>query len=43
MEAFLSEVETGSHEENASNKEDRASFLIQSEPGLWVRTTRHEL
>jgi two-component system sensor histidine kinase KdpD len=29
---FSSEVETGSHEENASKKEGRASVLMQSEP-----------
>jgi hypothetical protein len=30
--AFSSEVETGSREENASNRKNRASVLIQSEP-----------
>jgi hypothetical protein len=30
--AFLSEVDTGSREENASKQESRASVLIQSEP-----------
>ncbi|PJG57083.1 hypothetical protein CVM73_01340 [Bradyrhizobium forestalis] len=32
--AFLSEVDTGSREENASKQESRASVLIQSEPKL---------
>jgi hypothetical protein len=32
--AFSSEVDTGSREENASNKEYRASVLIPSEPRL---------
>ena len=31
-EAFSSEVDTGSREENASKQESRASVLIQSEP-----------
>jgi hypothetical protein len=30
--AFSSEVDTGSHEENASKQRIRASVLIQSEP-----------
>jgi hypothetical protein len=30
----LSEVDTGSREENASKQESRASVLIQSEPKL---------
>jgi hypothetical protein len=30
--AFSSEVDAGSHEENASKQESRASVLIQSEP-----------
>jgi len=32
--AFSSEVETGSREENASNKKSRAQALILSEPEL---------
>jgi hypothetical protein len=31
LEAFSSEVETGSREENAPKQESRASVLIQSE------------
>jgi hypothetical protein len=32
--AFSSEVDAGSHEENASKQEFRASVLMQSEPKL---------
>jgi hypothetical protein len=35
--AFSSEVDAGSREENASNQQSRASFLIQSEAKmLWA-------
>ena len=36
--AFSSEVDTGSHKENASKLKNRASVLIQSEPRLWCLT-----
>jgi hypothetical protein len=32
VRAFLSEVDTGSREKNASKQQSRASVLIQSEP-----------
>jgi hypothetical protein len=35
VEAFSSEVDAGSREENASKQEFKATVRIQSEPKLW--------